>query len=154
MTEVSTFRLNLLRSTYLLIFLGQGSIQLPAIVHHSTTMWHGVGSSMLTATSLLVLFGIRYPLQMLPMLLYELLWKSTWLIVFALPLWMAHRIDPATAESVAACLLGWVIFPIVIPWSYVIDNYVKKPGDRWTRPTGSKTKSPLGAESASSSRTS
>lgn len=131
MTEVSTFRLVLMRATYLLIFVGQGSIQLPAIIHHSTSLWHGVGSSLLTATSVLVVLGIRYPLQMLPLLLFELVWKSIWLIVFAFPLWLAHQIDPATAESVAACLLGWVIFPIVIPWPYVVANYVKKPGDRW-----------------------
>lgn len=154
MTEVSTFRLYLLRATYLLIFLGQGYIQLPTILHHSTTRWHGTGSSMLTATALLVVFGIRYPLQMLPMLLYELLWKSIWLIVFALPLWLNHNIDPPTAEAVKACLLGWVIFPIVIPWSYVYENYVKKPGDRWTRRTRSTAKSPLEAESVSGPKTS
>lgn len=26
-----------------------------------------------------------------------------------------------------------VIVPVVIPWSYVFANYVKKPGDRWGR---------------------
>jgi hypothetical protein len=38
--------------------------------------------------------------------------------------------DENTWATASACLMG-VIFPIVIPWSYVIANYVMKPGDRW-----------------------
>jgi len=33
----------------------------------------------------------------------------------------------------AACLMGIVLCPIVIPWPYVLANYVKKPGDKWGR---------------------
>jgi hypothetical protein len=35
-------------------------------------------------------------------------------------------------ETVKACLMGRVIFPLVIPWSYVWARFVKQPGDRWT----------------------
>jgi hypothetical protein len=68
---------------------------------------------------------------MLPLLFFELVWKSIWLIVVALPLWSAHQpMDAKTSETVLACLMG-VIFPIVIPWRYVFSNYVMKRGDRW-----------------------
>ncbi len=90
-----------------------------------------VVSSLLAAVSILAALGIRYPLQMLPVLLFELAWKSVWLMAFALPLWNAGQIDAETWETVYACLMGIVIFPIVIPWHYVLANYVKKPGDRW-----------------------
>ena len=68
---------------------------------------------------------------MLPLLFFELVWKSIWLIVVALPLWSARQpMDAKTSETVLACLMG-VIFPIVIPWRYVFSNYVMKRGDRW-----------------------
>ncbi len=44
----------------------------------------GVVSSLLAAMSLLVVLGLRYPLQMLPLLLFELVLKSIWLIAFAI----------------------------------------------------------------------
>ena len=36
-------------------------------------------------------------------------------------------------ESFVACLMGVVLFPIVIPWGYVWANYVKAPADRWRK---------------------
>lgn len=51
MSEVSTFRLYLMRALYLLMFLGQVVMQWPTILHHTNALplWHGVGSSMLFA---------------------------------------------------------------------------------------------------------
>jgi hypothetical protein len=133
-TEVSTFRLYLMRVLYLLIFLGQGSIQLPRIIRHANTLtfsfWDGIGTSMLAALALLAGLGIRYPLQMLPLLLFEMIWKGMWLITVALPLWSSHQMDPDTLESVSSILMGLIV-PIIIPWRYFFANYVKKPGDRW-----------------------
>ena len=132
MSEVSTFRLYLMRSLYLLMFLGQGSIQWPQIVHASaSSFWHGVGSSLLLGMALVSLLGVRYPLQMLPVLLFELLWKIIWSLAIALPQWSAGRMDPDVLESAPSVLFGVIIVPIVIPWTYVFANYVNKPGDRW-----------------------
>ena len=133
MTEVSTFRLYLMRATYLLMSVGLGITIWPGIIQHAkeVELMDGVGSSLLAAVSVLAVLGIRYPLQMLPLLLFELVWKSIWLIAFALPLWSANQIDAGTRETAVACLMGIVIFPIVIPWPYVFANFVKKAGDRW-----------------------
>jgi hypothetical protein len=131
--EVSTFRLYVLRAVYLLIFVGQGTIQWPQIQHASAlAFWHGVGSSMLMAMALVAALGIRYPLQMLPVLLFEMTWKAIWLIAVAYPQWSGRHMDPDVAESAPSILAG-IVVPIVIPWGYVIANYVKKPGDRWSR---------------------
>lgn len=134
MSEVSTFRLYLMRATYLLLVVGLGLTIWPGIIHHSKAvgLMDGVVSSLLGTVAVLVAVGIRYPLQMLPLLLFEFIWKSIWLIAFALPLWSAHQIDAETQETINACLMGIIIFPIAIPWPYVLAEYVKKPGDRWT----------------------
>lgn len=133
MTEVSTFRLYLMRATYLLMLVGLGFTIWPGVIHHAkpVELMDGVVSSLLAAVSVLAAMGIRYPLQMLPLLLFELVWKSIWLVAFALPLWSANQIDAGTRETVVDCLMGIVIFPIAIPWPYVFANYVKKAGDRW-----------------------
>jgi hypothetical protein len=62
-----------------------------------------------------------------------LLWKAIWLVAIALPLWTAHQLDAETMETVKACLMGIVLCPLVIPWPYVLADYVRKPGDRWKR---------------------
>ncbi len=133
--EVSTFRLNLMRGLYLLIAVGLGSIIWPGIIHHAKPWGHmqGVANALFAALSALALVGVRYPLQMLPLLLFELLWKAIWLVAVALPLWSSNQLDPATRQTVTDCLLGIVLCPLVIPWGYVLRNYVKKAGDRWGR---------------------
>jgi hypothetical protein len=130
--EVSLFRLYLLRAAYLLLVVGLGLMVWPSMIHHPPwTLWQGVGKSILTAVSLLAVLGLRYPLKMLPLLFFELIWKSIWLITVPLPLWLNHnQIDADTASTVQACLWG-VIFPIVIPWRYVFANFARQPGDRW-----------------------
>jgi hypothetical protein len=87
---------------------------------------------MLAALALSAGLGIRYPLQMLPLLLFELVWRAIWLISVALPLWSANQLGPDTLESLPSILFGEITVLIVIPWRYVFANYVKKPGDRWS----------------------
>ncbi|HQR39628.1 MAG TPA: hypothetical protein PLF26_14660 [Blastocatellia bacterium] len=135
MSEVSTFRLYLLRATYLLLVVGLGLSIWPGILHppRDLALMRGVVRGLLGAVSLLAVLGIRYPLKMLPLLMFELVWKSIWVLVFGLPLWSAQQMDPDTHETWNACLMGLVVFPIAIPWRYVFDHYVKTPGDRWRK---------------------
>ena len=136
MYEVSLFRLYLLRALYLLIVVGLGIVQWPEVINqfiqqeNSWELMDGVVACMLTAFSVLSILGLRYPLQMLPLLLWELVWKSIWLIVVALPLWSAGQMDESTWATAYACLMV-VIVPFVIPWRFVFAHYVKKRGDRW-----------------------
>ena len=130
--EVSTFRLNLMRVGYLILFLGVGLTEGPALIHHEGWIYlHGVASCLLVTLSLLAGLGIRYPLQMLPVFLFELGWKAIWLLTIALPLWLAHDTDPQTTRMAMICLAAMIIMPLLIPWSYVFKHYVMKPGDRW-----------------------
>ncbi|MBC8133035.1 MAG: hypothetical protein H7X95_08650 [Deltaproteobacteria bacterium] len=134
MSEVSTFRLYLLRAMYLLIVVGLGVTIWPGIVSPPENLPHmdSVVRSVLGAVSLLAALGIRYPLKMLPLLFFELVWKSIWLLVFGLPLWSAQRLDPTTLETLKGCLMGVVLVPLVTPWGYVFRHYLKARGDRWT----------------------
>jgi len=131
-TDVSLPRLYALRAGYLLLVVGLGLTIWPGMIHHETswTLMQGVVHCMLAALSALALLGLRYPLRMLPLLFFELAWKSIWLIAVALPLWSAHRMDADTAETARECLMA-AVFVIVIPWPYVFSNYLAKAGDRW-----------------------
>ena len=147
MTNVSTFRLYLLRAGYLLLVVGLGATIWPAMVDGSTTweLMRGVVVSMLGALSLLAVLGIRYPLQMLPLLFFELTWKSIWLLRVALPLWSTDQMDARTWEMAMECLIA-VIFLVVIPWPYVFQHYVKRDADAWgTRLTLRPPARPRGA---------
>ncbi len=135
MQDVSTFRLYLLRATYLLVFVGLGVTIWPLILNVPKDLEHmkGVVRAVLTAVSLLAAMGIRYPLKMLPLLFFELAWKSIWVLAIGLPLWSSNQMDANTRETWNACLMGVVLFPLVIPWGYVLRTYVKQAGDRWTK---------------------
>src|SRR5579859_6770815 len=132
MIEVSVLRLYALRAAYLLLIVGLGVNIWPAIIHHDKPwdLMQGVVCCVLGAVSALAVLGLRYPLQMLPLLLFELAWKSIWLVVVAVPLWSTDQMDADTWETAKACLMG-VIFPLVIPWPYVFANYVTQRGDQW-----------------------
>jgi len=129
---VSLFRLYTLRVSYLILALGLGVYIWPTVIHHTSlvAVVHGAQLSLLAGIGATALLGFRYPVQMLPLLLFELIWKSVYLIAFALPLWFAHQVDAAAAGDIQACLMA-VIFVPLIPWRYVFAHYVVRPGDRW-----------------------
>ncbi len=127
--EISTFRLYSLRFVYLMNFVGLGAVVWPTMINHPKT-WdplHGVAFSFWAALSALMGLGLRYPLQMLPLLFLQLFYKSVWLIAVDLPLWSAGGPTGLTKTFV----IPVVVDLIVIPWAYVLGNYVKKRGDRW-----------------------
>ena len=129
-SEVSLARLYLLRAMYLVLVIGGGIVFLPQLIGHEPTA-RGVIPSMLGGLWVLACFGLRYPLQMLPILLFELAWKTIWLIDYGLPQWMAGVNTPQFKEDFKMIALGPVIFIVVIPWGYVYRNYVKNRGTRW-----------------------
>jgi hypothetical protein len=129
---VSLPRLYVLRLGYLVLAVGLVVTKWPLLLHHPTPwpLMDGVETCMLVSLSLLWLVGLRYPLQMLPMLLFEIAWKLIWMVVVVLPRWTSDQLDPVTLKVFYACLL--VVIPLaVIPWRYVVAHYLTKPGDPW-----------------------
>lgn len=136
MHDVSTFRLTLLRAMYLLIFVGLATQIWPLLINPPTDLplMKGVVRSMLATVSLLAALGLRYPLAMLPVLFFELVWKTIWVVLFGLPLWLGNEMDAATQETWQSTLMGAIILP-VIPWRYAWARYAKAPADRWRSAT-------------------
>ena len=132
-SEVSTFRLYLLRAMYAFTAIGLALARWPEIVNPPPGITHPatVVAMFLGALSLLALLGIRYPLQMLPLLFFELLWKVMWLVAWGLPLWSNQQLAPDSEQTLISNLVGVVLVPLAIPWGYVFKHYVKAPGDRW-----------------------
>lgn len=130
--ELSLFRLYTLRACYFVLAAGLGSYIWPVVIHHTSELAEaeGVRFGLLGGLGLTAVLGFRYPVQMLPLLLFELIWKTVYLLAFALPLWTAHRIDAAVAEDIKACSMAVIFLPL-IPWRYVFRHYVLKRGDRW-----------------------
>lgn len=133
MHEVSTFRLILLRGMYLLIAVGLGMTIWPSILAPEQVVAdpNSVISSLLGGLSLVSLLGLRHPLRMLPLLLFELAWKLIWVVSTALPLWRADALDAYGQETLFACMIGVVLVPLVVPWGHVYQHYIRAPAEPW-----------------------
>ena len=126
-----TWRLNLMRVGYLVMGAGLAVTKWPELLAHDAwALEHGTVLTMLVAMSALALVGLRHPERMLPIPLFEVGWKLTWLGFVAFPLWLDGNLSGATREQAAAVL--WVVIVIaVIPWRYTINQFVLTRGDRW-----------------------
>jgi hypothetical protein len=128
--EVSLVRLYLLRATYLLLVVGLGAMIVPQLIHPAPIA-RGVIPSLLGGVWLLAFIGLKYPLRMLPLLMFEFAWKTIWLLAFGLPQWSAGQTPPTFTEDFQSIAFGVILMPIVIPWGYVYRRYIRQPADRW-----------------------
>ena len=128
-SEVSLLRLYLLRAMYLLLVLGLGGMIVPELLSHEPAS-RGVIPSLLGAVWVLAFLGLRYPLEMLPLLMFEFAWKLVWMIAYGLPQWSSGQRPPTFAEDFFNIGAGAILL-VVIPWGYVWRHYVTQPGARW-----------------------
>jgi len=131
MSGVSPLRLWVMRAFYLFMAVGIGATVWPLIIGHPADLARmtGVARALLGTIGLLALLGLRYPLQMLPLLLFELIWKAVWLAAFALPRWLGGSLDEGMRTTMFETSLGAVLL-LVIPWRYVFHHYARKPAER------------------------
>jgi hypothetical protein len=127
--EVSLVRLYVLRAMYLVLVVGLGAMIVPELVNHELTS-RGVIASLLGAVWVLAFLGLRYPLEMLPLLMFEFVWKAIWMIAYGLPQWSAGRYPATFAEDSFNIALGAILL-FVIPWGYALRHYVRRSGARW-----------------------
>lgn len=134
--DLPLWRLNLMRVGYAVMGVGLAVVRWPDVIgyDHSMPLYEGVVAVLLTAMSLLAFLGLRCPVRLLPILLFESLWKLIWLSVVALPAVVAGEVDAAMSETIFNCSLV-VIVLAVVPWPYVWQRYVTAQGDRWFRAT-------------------
>jgi hypothetical protein len=130
--EVSLLRLYVLRALYLFIVVGLGTQIWPDIMNPGRhwDLAQGIIWCVLASFWLLCLLGLRYPLLMLPVLFWELIWKTLWLGIVALPQWLAGHIDESIVPNIFACSIVVLVY-IAMPWRNVFARYVQAHGDRW-----------------------
>ena len=128
--EVALVRIYVLRATYLLLVIGLGGMIVPDVLSHPV-MSRGVIPSLLGAVWVLAFVGLKYPLEMLPLLMFEFAWKSIWMVAYGMPQWSAGQLPPTFAEDSFNIGLGVILMPLVIPWGYVYRHYLKQSGARW-----------------------
>ena len=133
--ELPLHRLNLMRVGYAVMSFGLVAVKWPLLVTHPDPwpLFEGVETCILVAMSLLALLGLRYPVRLLPILLFECAWKLIWLSVVAAPQLVAGTMDAATRDVMGSFLPVVVVFAVV-PWRYVWQQYVAAKGDPWRRP--------------------
>jgi hypothetical protein len=129
-SEVSLVRLYVMRLMYLVLALGIGALVLPTLINHGAST-EGLETCLLGGVGLLAILGLKYPLQMVPLLLFEFAWKTMWVLDFGLPKLWTHQLTPAFAQDLKGTMVGVILMPLVIPWGFVRRHYVQRAGDRW-----------------------
>lgn len=128
--EVPLWRLYVMRAIALVFVVSGFSNYLPGLLDPSPVA-RGMTNSMLGGLWLLAFLALRYPLLMVPIYLFEFVWKSIWLLAFGLPQWRAGRVDPQLSKDLWEIGLFPFVFALIIPWGYVWRHYIKAPAERW-----------------------
>ncbi|MDE2411916.1 MAG: hypothetical protein KGM18_09110 [Sphingomonadales bacterium] len=134
--EVAQWRINVMRLIFLLMATIMGSMVWYRLIYEYAG-WpvdRGLAKSMLGALALMALLGVRYPLQMLPLMLYETVWKTVWIVMIALRSWLAGQWT-ADIESLFFDCIGIIVAYIVMPWRYVWARYFAQPMEPLIRKT-------------------
>lgn len=130
-TDLSLPRLHLMRGGYLLMGVGLALVKWPLLPDaHTQPLYEGLTLCLLVAMSLLAFLGLRYPVKLLPLLLFESAWKLLWLGLVALPKAVDGNLDKATSDIMFNCSFV-VLILAVIPYGYVWRTYVRASGDPW-----------------------
>ena len=126
-TGVSKFRIYLLRFFYLLITVLLGSEVWTELITHKER-WQplpAVAYSFWGAFSILAILGIVRPLKMIPLLLVQFIYKLIWVIIVAFPLWYSNQLAGSAAQEMTSTMTKGVLIDLfIIPWPYVLKNYV------------------------------
>ena len=130
-TSLPTYRLNIMRVGYVVLAVGLALVKWPLIPEAaSLPIFEGVVAALLTAMSLLAILGLRYPVQLLPLLIFESAWKLIWLAAVAIPHLTAGTMDAEMGSLLFRNSLVVVILAVT-PWDYVWKRYFRAPGDPW-----------------------
>lgn len=127
--EVSLARLYAMRALALLGIWGLFTTVQALFVH--APLDRGVHKALIAGLWLMCLFAFRYPLKMVPILLFEMTWKLVWLAAFGLPQWRSGTASPQLAGDLWSIGAFPLVCALVIPWGYVWRHYVRAPGERW-----------------------
>jgi hypothetical protein len=120
MNRLPTWRIVLLRLCYLTIALGLGVSMVPRLIWLPSdwTSSQAVVTSFLTAMMSLCALGVFRPIAMLPVMVFELIWKFTYMFRITLPAWLDGSLTPKFEAVFWECVPILLFVPI-IPWGLV-----------------------------------
>jgi hypothetical protein len=137
--SLPTYRVNLMRIGYGLMAFGLAATKWPVLPDAaSLPVFEGVVAALLTAMSLLAFLGLRYPVKLLPILIFESAWKLIWLAAVAFPHVAAGDLSDEMGRILFNASLIVVILAVT-PWDYAWRTYVRAPGDPWRRSSSTET---------------
>jgi len=124
--DLSAIRLWAMRFLYLLNAAGLGLTVWPYLIQPGELIApvEGVAYAFWASLATLSALGVRFPVTMLPLLLLQFVYKLTWLVFIALPLWRAGQLNPATDEVFKAMAIGVAVDIVFIPWLYIGKAYL------------------------------
>jgi hypothetical protein len=130
--ELTVRRMNVMRIGFALMGVGLAIVKWPIVVQdvRSLPVMEGVVACLLTGMSLLALLGLRYPVRMLPILLFEVAWKVIWVGTVAIPHLIANDLSTQARGVLINCSF-LVVIVAVVPWRYTWQRYARTPGDAW-----------------------
>ena len=123
---VPRINIYLLRLLFTLMFFFLTYDSWSHILNH-TGPWDNANAAawcMWGSYSAISFIGILRPLKMLPIVLFEIVYKTAWLAIVAWPLWMKNELIGSPAEGMTSVFV-WVVFPIVaMPWRYFFRTHI------------------------------
>ena len=125
--SISHIRRNVLRGCHLLMAVGLGLTAWPSLLtaEPGRPVMEGVVDAVLCAMQLLAVAGVFAPVRLLPMLVFDVLWKVIWVGAVAIPLAQAGQISEPVAEILFAC--AWAIpFVFIIPWRAIVGEFTSE----------------------------
>jgi hypothetical protein len=122
--EVSRVRLYVLRATCVLFFAAGPFIALPDVIHPDATS-RGLMSSLVAGFWVMSILGLRDPLRIMPIFLFEFAWKTIWLLAFGLPRWSSGVNAPHLRQDLWEIGAFPFLLALIIPWGYVWRRYVR-----------------------------
>ena len=128
---LSVVRLNLMRVGYAVMGFGLAAAKWPLLddLRHMP-VFEGVMTCLFVALGLLALLGLRQPARMLPVLVFDVLWKAIWLTLVALPEAVTGSLSEDVRQVAVNCSVVAIVV-LVTPWSHVWHRLISGPADPW-----------------------
>lgn len=123
---ITSLRRNLMRACYLLMAVGLALTAWPRLLTSGPDrpLMDGTFDAVLCALQLLAVAGVFAPVRMAAVLVLEVLWKTIWVLVVAVPLWWDDAVTPEVTETLFAFSFA-VPFLFVIPWRALVGDLVR-----------------------------
>ncbi len=128
--ELPLWRLHVIRAFCLFFVVAAPFDDLPRLFFHAPEE-RGMITCILAGLWVMALIGLRYPTKMIPILLFEFVWKTIWAIFFGAPQWLSGVGSPRLGQDLFDIGFFAIVFGLIIPWPWVWQHYVKAPAERW-----------------------